>query len=353
MGMILATVTKTFAGLYQFVKAILRLLLLPCNAAWNKPDPRYSFDESMTLKLTSWILDTFPTATLRWFVDSQSEHSTFQYARVFLMLLISSCWYRPVDHVNLESGVQGRWYRRGGQIQELSTDDGVVVLYIHGGGFVCGTSAGESATFFNPLLGALSTRGIATRIFSIDYALAPDNTYPTPVCEVLSAYTWLTEKVQPKRLVVMGDSAGANLVLTLLLGLPDDKTPACAVMISPWVDLHCHDLPSATPYDYMTKDLFVTWRNMYVGHDLTKVEEASPGLHRLEGLPPLMVVYGECELLANAIRTFVRKARDNVDVEEVTHPFLFHGYPVVLEDGGGSIDIIADYVVRRVGVPEQ
>jgi len=55
----------------------------------------------------------------------------------------------------------------------------------------------------------------------------------------------LHKAVQPEKIVIAGDSAGAGLCVALLTVLRDlDMTqPAGAVLISPWVDL-THSFPS-------------------------------------------------------------------------------------------------------------
>ena len=45
--------------------------------------------------------------------------------------------------------------------------------------------------------------------------------------------------VDPSRIIIAGDSAGGGLTLALLCVIRDMRLPppACAVLISPWVDL--------------------------------------------------------------------------------------------------------------------
>ena len=71
-------------------------------------------------------------------------------------------------------------------------------------------------------------------IFSIDYGLAPDNPFPQGLDDIWNAYYWvivysfqylstslyiiyLYIGINPQRIIIVGDSAGANLGLGLTL----------------------------------------------------------------------------------------------------------------------------------------
>src|SRR5688572_28390309 len=65
-------------------------------------------------------------------------------------------------------------------------------------------------------------------IISIDYSLSPEARFPTQIQEALDVYLWLiSEKKEvhdllgfyPKKIVLVGDSAGANYLTGLALAL--------------------------------------------------------------------------------------------------------------------------------------
>lgn len=85
-----------------------------------------------------------------------------------------------------------------------------VVLYVHGGGFRILSK--ESHWVFGL---AYARRGYV--VFNVDYRLAPQHRYPAALCDVLRAYRWVVANAErwgadPSRLVLAGESAGANLV---------------------------------------------------------------------------------------------------------------------------------------------
>jgi len=83
------------------------------------------------------------------------------------------------------------------------------VLWIHGGGWV-GGSKEELAGWCSLLAG----KGLT--VVSVGYSLAPEQRYPTPVRQVLEAVEHVQANavrlgVDPERIVLAGDSAGAQL----------------------------------------------------------------------------------------------------------------------------------------------
>lgn len=85
------------------------------------------------------------------------------------------------------------------------------IFYVHGGGFVAGDKSD-----FDAYCEHLCAEGYT--VINLNYTLAPKAVHPQPVEEILTAISFFTEKaelygVNPNRLVVSGDSAGAFLAL--------------------------------------------------------------------------------------------------------------------------------------------
>jgi len=103
------------------------------------------------------------------------------------------------------------------------------IVYLHGGGWVIGSVADWDA--FTATLAAQS--GCA--VVSIDYRLAPEHPYPAALNDALAALDWIAHHAEQAlgfktgRLVVAGDSAGANLATIAVR--------------------HHHERPSARRYD--------------------------------------------------------------------------------------------------------
>lgn len=126
-------------------------------------------------------------------------------------------------------------------------DEQRCILFVHGGGyFSCSTNTHRYALW-------RIARKTNSRVFSVDYRLAPQYPFPCGLVDALSAYVYLTDPppdakhgaVDPKRLTIAGDSAGGGICLALLCLLRDAgrPLPAGAILVSPWCDL-THSFPS-------------------------------------------------------------------------------------------------------------
>ena len=88
-----------------------------------------------------------------------------------------------------------------------------VVVWIHGGALINGHRASVSGRVKKGLLDA------QIAILSIDYRLAPETKLPNIISDVEDAFRWLQNQgekhgLDPKRVAVMGGSAGGYLTLT-------------------------------------------------------------------------------------------------------------------------------------------
>ncbi|OWZ77830.1 lipase/esterase family protein [Cryptococcus neoformans Bt85] len=127
-----------------------------------------------------------------------------------------------------------------------------VIMYIHGGAF-----------FFSSLEThryqvQRHVRKAGARAFCPAYRLSPQYPFPCGLLDCLAAYLYLIspppsvphQPILPTNIILSGDSAGAGMVISLLvlireMGLP---MPAGASLISPWVDL-THSMPSIGGWD--------------------------------------------------------------------------------------------------------
>ena len=125
-------------------------------------------------------------------------------------------------------GVPAEWVAAPGFDPERA------VLYLHGGGYAIGSINTHRRLAYD--ISAAS----GVRVLLIDYRLAPEHPFPAAVDDAAKAWRWLIQQgLAPGRLAIAGDSAGGGLTIATLVNLRDQKLglPACAVAISPWVDL--------------------------------------------------------------------------------------------------------------------
>ena len=88
------------------------------------------------------------------------------------------------------------------------------MLWLHGGGYVSGTPEQSQAMIneFADELGCL--------VVAVDYRLAPETPHPGPLQDCYAALRWLHGNadelgVDPDRIAIAGDSAGAGLTAAL------------------------------------------------------------------------------------------------------------------------------------------
>lgn len=98
------------------------------------------------------------------------------------------------------------------------------IVWIHGGAWVSGTRS-----HVTPYVQALAAEGFTT--VSVDYTIAPEAGYPTPVRQISDALRHLVANaaelgVDPERIVLAGDSAGAQLASQVAAVVTNSKYAA-------------------------------------------------------------------------------------------------------------------------------
>lgn len=111
------------------------------------------------------------------------------------------------------------------------------IYYIHGGGYVMGT-ADMYDTQHQQKANVLNVIVVA-----IEYRIAPEFPFPTPLMDCVEGLNWLVEKavsigVDPERISIMGESAGGGLAAATTLYFTDKKifTPKNQILIYPMLD---------------------------------------------------------------------------------------------------------------------
>jgi len=230
-------------------------------------------------------------------------------------------------------------------------DQGRVILYLHGGGYVIG-----SINTHREMVGRIS-RASGARALMLDYRLGPENRFPAAVDDAVAAYRWLvTQGAAPANVVVAGDSAGGGLTVATLLALRDggDPLPAAGVCISPWVDLEGTggSMNTKAAEDPMVaRQGLVAMARQYLGDADPRHPYASPIHANLAGLPPLLIQVGTAEtLLDDSTRLAERAKAAGVQVtlepwQDMIH--VWHTFAGMLPEGQEAIDRIGAFVRAR------
>ena len=240
------------------------------------------------------------------------------------------------------NGVSGEMVRAQG------ANGQAVTLYLHGGGYVIGSPATHRE--FARRLSKETGGGVLT----IDYRLAPEDPFPAPVEDAVSAYRWLLDQGhEPGALSIGGDSAGGGLTAATLVSLRDQgiPLPSCGVCLSPWVDMEGigESMTSRAGVDPMVqKEGLVAMAGVYLGGANPRSPLAAPMYAELSGLPPLLIQVGTRETLyddATRLAYLAAQAEVQVTFEpwaEMIH--VWHLFAPLLDEGQQAIERIGEFI---------
>lgn len=178
-----------------------------------------------------------------------------------------------------------------------------------------------------------------------EYTLVPDATYPAQIEEVLASYSYVLEVAgDPSIVCASGDSAGAMLVLGLLLHNNLQK-PALALLISPWVTLTSAYSVAGAKSDYLNIAQLSQYGKQLAGSKISVDDPLiSPGCckdedwwRRASPRRGIFIAYSAEEVLAPQIEDLLGVLKGaNVVVESRREPGGIHAWPVAslfLSDG--------------------
>ncbi len=243
-------------------------------------------------------------------------------------------------------GVPAEWVAAPG------IDSQRAVLYLHGGGYAIGSINTHRRLAYD--ISAASS----ARVLLIDYRLAPEHPFPAAVDDAAKAWRWLLQQgFTSDRLAIAGNSAGGGLTIATLVNLRDRKLglPACAVAISPWIDLEGQgaSITTRAAQDPMVQKAGLLWMaGLYLAGKDPRTPLAAPLHADLTGLPPVLVQVGTAEtLLDDATRLAEKLYRAGGDVRLAVWPDMLHVFPFfapILSEGRDGCREIGQFIRDRM-----
>lgn len=240
-------------------------------------------------------------------------------------------------------------WREGGPIMAESVDmnmDGIrlrlhrpvaeaklpVMLYIHGGGWTL-----FSIDTHDRLMREYAARaGIA--VIGIDYSLSPEHKFPVALNECSAALDWIAANaarlgLDAERVLIGGDSAGANLSVTTCLLRRDAGKALPAAMLLNYGAFAPEHTPSYARFgqgDYSLEadEMDVFWDNYVAEPAQLDDPLVAPLRADLTGLPPAFLAIAECDILADCNHSFAARLTEARVATEchvyagATHSFL-------------------------------
>jgi monoterpene epsilon-lactone hydrolase len=231
--------------------------------------------------------------------------------------------------------------------------DDCAILYLHGGCYATG-----SVETHRDLITRLSVAA-AIRVLGLNYRLAPAQPFPAAVEDSAAAYRWLLDLgIEPARIALVGDSAGAGLALAATITIRDEglALPGAIACISPWVDLAVTGDSMGTKAGddpIVSREMLLGWAKLYLGDHDPRTPLASPLYADLRGLPPLLIQVGSAEvLLDDATRIAARASAAGVATTLEVWPAMihvWHTFAPILPEARDAIARLGAFVRTHLG----
>jgi acetyl esterase/lipase len=206
-----------------------------------------------------------------------------------------------------------------------------LIYQLHGGGYVIGFSDmyRDFAVRYSKISGGAD-------VASLDYRIAPKNTYPAALDDAIEGWQFLlAHGYKPENIIVVGDSAGGNLTLALVEKLRDEgkALPCAMVCMSPWADLagegasHTYNLYKDPMFGIKDKKTIskTIIAPAYAGKTNLHDKYLSPVYGSFKRFPPMLLQVGTYEVLESDSVTVYEKAKAaGVDVKLTKYYGMFH-----------------------------
>lgn len=213
-----------------------------------------------------------------------------------------------------------------------------VLLFLHGGGYIQSSTEGYYE-YWHGMINRTNASNATTSVavLQLDYTLAPEARYPTQLQEAATVLSYLLSEAErpPSSIILIGDSAGGNLCLSLVSHLlhPQAEVPAISLdepllgllLYSPWVSFRTNSesFSRNAGLDVLEATMLRRWAAMYLGKSKDNPEDdpgpvfgdcySEPlsngagwwtGTHRIAR--DVLVVSGENEIFADDLSDFFK-----------------------------------------------
>ncbi len=227
------------------------------------------------------------------------------------------------------------------------------VLYFFGGGFVVGGPDVDLS-----IIAGLASR-LGIKVIAPYYRLAPEYSCPAAIEDGVAVYRALLESNSSGRCVVVGESAGGNLSLAVILKARElgIKLPIAAALMSPWCDLtrtgesqkqpagfdptldyELHSKPSAAAYsnqcdlkDPIVSPLYADYR---------------------QGFPTTLITTGTRDLFLSDCQRLEQKMKNaGIQVQLTTWLGMWHVFEWYddIPEAQQSLDQISRFIAEKIG----
>lgn len=214
-----------------------------------------------------------------------------------------------------------------------STARAPVIVFFHGGGHVvCSLDTHDTMARFL----ARTTR---CTVISVDYRMGPEHPFPAAVEDCYDATRWVSDnadalRIDPDRMTVCGDSAGANLAAVVAIMARDssDLAISAQVLIYPVIDYRGGTQSYkqyGQGYGSLEADTMIWFMERYLPNpELRDDWRACPANAESHlDLPPALVITAECDVLHDeGVAYAAQMEAAGVSVRHLEFMGMVHGF---------------------------
>ena len=218
------------------------------------------------------------------------------------------------------------------------------ILYFHGGGYVLGGIESHDAAlqFFAAEIGS--------KIFSLDYRLAPENKFPSSLQDANLALEWLgkTLSLPISEISLCGDSAGGHLSASLSTyrAINNLELPLSQCLIYPMTDPLSNSkshVDFASGFLLSQKAMIWFWEQLMNSRENLNDPVFNLTIDPKVNLPKTLIITAGFDPLSDEGEAYARLL-DNTgnEVQQIHYPHLIHGF-VNMEIVKGVKDSIIEF----------
>lgn len=206
------------------------------------------------------------------------------------------------------------------------------ILYLHGGAYVQ-NFVKQHWTFLGLLI-----RTTPCTITAPDYPLAPSHSYRDVFAMLEPLYNELAQAAHPAGVIVMGDSSGGGMALSLaqLIKKNNGPMPSKLILLSPWLDISLQNpaIQAIDPLDpFLGVDGLQQAGKSYADGAAPDCFLLSPIYGPTAGLPDIHLFIGTRDVLvadARKFRSLIEQNEDPIhyyEYEEMIHTWMLLNFP--------------------------
>jgi len=226
-----------------------------------------------------------------------------------------------------------------------------VFYNLFGGGYIMGNLKSRRIIPYH------ITRATKLRILAIEYRLAPEHPFPAALEDSIESYKWLiSNDVDPKKIIIGGQSAGGGLAVATLLKLQELKLPlpTGGVLMSPWADLTGtgKSLIENQKFEPLINDGLINMAKLYAQKEPLNNPLVSPVFADLKRLPPLLIQAGSIEALLSDSTSLAEQGKKagvevNLEIyENMTH--VFQNFGVELSESRKAFESVNTFIQKVI-----